>query len=283
LANTTLTDAEKVFFSPMGSMINELPRDQVYLWKYCNPDYNIDGSHLYGLSPLKAGLMDVTGSNEASRQMAKMYQNGGARGAFTPKEPITEKQVSQFRDAIETWLNGSDNRGKTGGLSLPVDFHSIGLDAVDMGLVSGKNITDERIALIFGFPPELLKSDNKYDNAINALRKLVTNGLYSDFVAYRDIWNQWILPMMGYNTNEYYVDFDISILPEMQADMEKIVTQAAAMWWITPNEKRSLSKYDTLPDPAMDAVFIPSGFMPISESLMGTEDVEITEDYANPT
>jgi len=260
-----LMDFEKVYFSPMGAFYNELPKDQVYLWKYANPDFQTDGSHLYGLSPLKAGLMDVKASNEASKQMAKMYENGGARGILTPKEIITKEQVSMFRDTITTWLTGSDNRGKIGGISAPVDFHNIGLDAVDMGLINGKNISDERIALIFGYPPELLKSDNKYDNAINALRKLVTNGIYSDLVSYRHIWNNWLLPMMGYNTGEYYVDFDITILPEMQEDMAKVVEQADKMWWISPNEKREMSKYDAIADPAMDKVYIPSNLVPIDD------------------
>jgi HK97 family phage portal protein len=260
-----LMDFEKVYFSPMGAFYNELPKDQVYLWKYANPDFQTDGSHLYGLSPLKAGLMDVKASNEASKQMAKMYENGGARGILTPKEIITKEQVSMFRDTITTWLTGSDNRGKIGGISAPVDFHNIGLDAVDMGLINGKNISDERIALIFGYPPELLKADNKYDNAINALRKLVTNGIYSDLVSYRHIWNNWLLPMMGYDTGEYYVDFDITILPEMQEDMAKVVEQADKMWWISPNEKREMSKYDAIADPAMDKVYIPSNLVPIDD------------------
>jgi phage portal protein BeeE len=165
-----------------------------------------------------------------------------------------------------------------------VEFHSIGLDAVDLALISGKNISDERIALIFGYPPELLKADNKYDNAINALRKLVTNGLYSDLVAYRNLWNYWVLPMMGYNSGEFYVDFDISVLPEMQSDMEKMAKQAIDLVGagiITPNEGRVSLKYDNLNQTEMDMVWINSGRVPITEAAMPMQDVELTGDYEN--
>ena len=65
----------------------------------------------------------------------------------------------------------------------------------------------------------------------------------------------------------------------MQADMEKVVEQAAKMWWTSPNEKRVMTKYDTLQDPAMDAIYIPTGFTPLSEAFM--PDVSITDDYNN--
>ena len=278
--DATLMDAAKVSFSPMGAGVNPLERKKVYIWKYINPDFQTDGSHLYGLSPLRAGLLDMQGSNEAAKQMAKMYQNGGARGAMTPKEIIGEKQVSQFRTAIENWLTGSENKGKVGGLSFPVEFHDIGLTSVDMELLKGRQMTDERIASLFNYPPALLRSDNKYDNADAAVKYVVTNSLYGDLTSKRDILNQWLLPMMGENSGSYYIDFDISILPEMQGDMEKIVNQAAKMWYLTPNEMRQLSRYGNIMKPAMDLVYIPTGLTPIDDMLMA--DLPLTEDYDTP-
>ena len=271
-------DVKTIYFSPMGAGVGELDRAKVHLWKYQNPDIDVSGSHLYGLSPLKAGLKDVQSSNEAAIQMAKMYQNGGARGVLTPKEPINEVQVNGLRGAIESWLSGSDNRGKVGGLGTPVEFHAIGLDAVDMKLLEGKQITDERIASIFNYPPALLKSDNKYDNVNAAVKYVVTNSLYADLVAYRNMWNNWLVPMFGLQ-GQYFIDFDISVLPELQEDMKLVVEQADKMWWITPNEKRQLSSYDSLKVPGMDSILVPSGFTPIEDLVMG--DVQLTQDYAN--
>ena len=85
--------------------------------------------------------------------------------------------------------------------------------------------------------------------------------------------------MMGYDTGEYYVDFDITILPEMQEDMEKVVAQAEKMWWISPNEKREMSRYDAIADPAMDKVYIPSNLVPIDDFT----DSSINGDYVDPT
>jgi HK97 family phage portal protein len=280
VADQTLMDAAKVYFSPMGGGVGELERAKVYLWKYQNPDFQTDGSHLYGLSPLKAALLDMQGSIDASKQQAKMYQNGGARGVFSSTNPLNETQFGSFQELISNWANGTENKGKVNGFSVPVTYHDIGLTSVDMELLKGRQMTDERIANVLKYPPELLKADNKYDNVSAAMKSLVTNGIYSDLVSYRDFWNQWLLPMFG-ASGEYYVDFDISVLPEMQQDMEKVVTQAKEMWWITPNEKRQLSKYDDLADPAMNAIYLPTGLIPISEAFM--PDVQMTADYQDDT
>lgn len=273
--DATLMDAKEVYFSPMGGGVNPLGREKVYLAKYANPDFQTDGSHLYGLSPLKAALLDLQGSNDAAKAMAKMYQNGGAKGVFTPEQILVREQLDMLRQSIKDWINGNENKGNSSALSAPLKYHDIGLSSVDMQLLEGKKLTDERIATVFKYPPELLKADNKYDNVTAAIKFLVTNGIYPDLVTYRDMWNNWLLPMFG--KANYFVDFDISVLPEMQADMEKIVEQAAKMWWISPNEKRQLSKYDALKDPAMDSIFLPTGLTPISEAFMS--DVSITDDY----
>jgi HK97 family phage portal protein len=275
----TLMDAVKVYFSPMGAGQNELDRMKVYLSKYQNPDVQTDGSHLYGLSPLKAALLDLQGSNDSSKAMAKMYQNGGARGAFTPKQILNETQVPQLRTAINDWLNGTDNKSNVGGMSLPLDYHDIGLTSVDMELLKGRQMTDERLATVFKFPPALLRSDNKYDNADAALRFLVTNGIYSDLVSYREMWNQWLLPMFG--NSGYYVDFDISILPEMQGDMQKLSEQAISLvkeGIINRNEARDLLKWDAVEDDSMNLYTVNGTIIPLADVMMG--DVTVTEDYA---
>jgi len=280
--DASLMDAMKVYFSPMGAGVNELDRMKVYLSKYQNPDVQTDGSHLYGLSPLKAALLDLQSSNDSSKAMAKMYQNGGARGAFTPKQILNEVQVPQLRTAINDWLNGTDNKANVGGMSLPLDYHDIGLTSVDMELLKGRQMTDERLATVFKFPPALLRSDNKYDNADAALRFLVTNGIYSDLVAYREMWNQWLLPMFG--KAGYYVDFDISILPEMQGDMQKLSEQAIKLVGsgiINRNEARDLLKWDAVDDEMMNLYTVTGSVIPIGDVSM--PDVQITEDYGQDT
>jgi HK97 family phage portal protein len=280
VADGTLMDAAKVSFSPFGGGVNELDRAKVYLAKYVNPDVQTDGSHLYGLSPLKAALLDMQGSSDATKAMAKMYQNGGAKGAFTPKENLGPEQISAFRKVVQDWINGYENKGTAGAFSAPVDWLDIGHTSVDMQLLEGKRLTEERIATVYKYPPALLKGDNKFDNDINAVKYLITNSLYPDLVMFRDMYNTWITQM--YPGAGYFVDFDISILPEMQADMEKVTEQALKLVGagiINRNEARQLVKYDEVALPEMQMFTVQGSVMPLADAMM--QDVEITQDYAD--
>jgi HK97 family phage portal protein len=274
--DATLTDVANVYFSPMGADLSkEVPRDQVHFIRYMNPDVQTDGRHLYGLSPLKAGLADLTASNDAAKQAARMFQNGGARGAFAPKDILTKEQTTLMRGMLDDWINGIDNKGKVGGLSAPVDFHQLGFTSVDMQLIDGRRMTDEKLATVFNYPAALLRSDNKFSNANEATKYLVTNTIYGDLILKRDFYNRWLLPAMG--ADGYYIDFDISELPEMQEDIAKMVDAAAKMWWTTGNEKRAMTKYDDHPDELMNEIMYPSNLMPPSEPDQSSPDYQDEE------
>jgi phage portal protein BeeE len=211
-----------------------------------------------------------------------MFENGGAKGVFMPKEiPMNQPQQDSFRQTISDFINGNSNKGKDGAISFPVDYQSLGLDAVDMKLIEGGALTDQRIALAYNHPPALLQADNKYDNQLEAIKYLVTNTIYPDLVMKREFFNNWLLPYK-FNRPDLVADFDITELPEMQEDMSKLVQSVKDAWWISPDEKRLVMKYDEMGTPEMKAIYIPTGFMPIQDAAMTGEELEITDDYKEP-
>jgi HK97 family phage portal protein len=281
--NSSLTGAKELWYSPFGAVqATKLPLQDCYISRYQNPDYTSDGQHLYGLSPLKAALLDLKGSTEAKKAIAKMFENGGAKGVFMPKEvPMNQPQQDSFRQTISEFINGNSNKGANGAISFPVDYQSLGLDAVDMKLIEGGALTDQRIALAYNHPPALLQADNKYDNQLEAIKYLVTNTIYPDLIMKREFFNNWLLPIK-FNRPDLVADFDITELPEMQEDMSKLVQSVKDAWWITPNEKRSVMKYDDMDMDEMNQIYIPTGLMPIGDAAIGDENLSITEDYSEP-
>jgi HK97 family phage portal protein len=281
--NASLTGPEKIYYSPFGAtQQTEIPVEDCYMAKYQNPDYTSDGRHLYGLSPLKAALLDLKGSQEAKKAIAKMFENGGAKGVFMPKEvPLNQQQADSMRGTIEAFLNGNSNKGKDGAVSFPMDYTSLGLDAVDMKLIEGGALTDQRIALAYNHPPALLQADNKYDNQIEAIKYLVTNTIYPDLVMYREFLNNWLLPYK-LNRPDLVADFDITELPEMQEDMKKLTDSAVTLvreGLLNRNEGRAILKYDERPEPEMNMFFIPTSYMPIQDAEIGSDNLDITCDY----
>lgn len=284
--NAALTGPKALWYSPFGAVQQtQLPLEDVYIAKYQNPDYTSDGRHLYGLSPLKAALLDLKGSTEAKKAIAKMYENGGAKGVLMPKEvPLNQQQADLMRATIDQFINGNSNKGKEGAVSFPIDHIALGLDAVDMKLIEGGALTDQRIALAYNHPPALLQADNKYDNQIEAIKYLVTNTIYPDLVMKREFFNNWLLPYK-FNRPDLVADFDITELPEMQEDIKKLTESAITLvkeGVLNRNEARNMLKYDDADVPEMNMFFIPTSYMPIGDAALGGVDVPMTEDYSEP-
>jgi hypothetical protein len=64
--------------------------------------------------------------------------------------------------------------------------------------------------------------------------------------------------------------------------MSKLVQSVKDAWWITPNEKRSVMKYDDMDMDEMNTIYIPTGLMPIGDAAMGGQEIDLTDDYQQP-
>jgi phage portal protein BeeE len=151
------------------------------------------------------------------------------------------------------------------------------MSSTDLELIEGLRLTKEDICAAYNFPPELLTGDKKFDNYDAAIKYLVTNTLMPELVAERNIFNEVIVPMFG---GEYYVDFDITALPELQDDMAKLTESLARMDYITFDEKRAVMKYDSMGGPYATA-YISSSLTPID--MAGQADTYINPDLEDNT
>ena len=72
------------------------------------------------------------------------------------------------------------------------------------------------------------------------MRDLVTNTIVPKLCQLRDELNKWLVPMYG---EDLYIDFDITALPEMQQDMERMTRSLRDANWLTFDEKRVAMNY----------------------------------------
>ena len=66
----------------------------------------------------------------------------------------------------------------------------------------------------------------------------------------------------------------------MQQDSKSLAEWLAIAWWVTPNEKRELMKFDKLAEPMFEAPLVPTGLIALSD-LAGSGDLPLTQDYSN--
>ena len=250
-----------------------MPADQILHIKDFNPYYDGTGSHLYGQSPLRAGLRSLTTNNEVVTTGVKYLQNQTARGVLMSEEgDLNEVQAQQLKDKFRQQYQGSNNGGDVIITPKKLSWVNFGLNAADVSLIEQYNASIKDICNIFNVPVQLLNNTeaSTYNNMKEAKKALYQNAVIPELVKLRDELNRWLVPMYGDNL---YLDFDFTSIPELQEENDKVVQQLSQAWWVTPNEKRAVMNYGKDEDtPAMDDYYIPSNLLPVSN-----QDIEIPE------
>lgn len=252
------------------------PANDVLYWKYWNPDYDITGSHLYGLSPIKAGLKDIQTNNTGKTAAASMMHNGGARGILTPSihsrgdvAEMTETQALALKDRVNENMNGAHHKGEITVAAVPLTWQEMGMSAVDMNLIETNRLSKDDICNIFNFPAILISNSNAtYNNVREAKKELVSGVIVNECTSFTDALNRWLVPMFGIKNKQYYIDFDISALPEMQEDMQKMAEALDKMPYLTWNEKRSVQKWDASKDVNLDKFYAPANLVLLDQLNM---------------
>ena len=235
-----------------------------------NPDYDGNGSHLYGQSPLLAGMRTLTTNNEALETALKYLQNQSARGILTSDdESLTPTQAQQLKDAFRRNYQGSYNAGDIIITPKKLSWTNFGLSAGDLQLLETYNATIKDLCNIYSIPVQLLNNteSSTYNNMKEAKKALYVNAVIPELVKVRDELNRWLAPTYGENL---YIDFDFNSIPELQQEQEKIVDQLSKSYWLTLNEKRQAMGYGVSENTLLDDYFVPSALIPLDDiDLMG--------------
>jgi len=248
------------------------PEDICHI-KDFNPDYNSAGSNLYGQSPLRAGLRVLTANNEAVTTGVKYLQNQTSRGMLIDKEgTINQVQAQALKDNFRKQYQGTNNAGDVIVSSKDLSWVNFGLSAADLSLIEQYNGTVKDLCNIYNIPVQLLNNTDSstYNNMKEAKKAMYQNAVIPELIKIRDELNRWLVPQFGANL---YLDFDFTMISEMQEEVDKLVSQLAAAWWITPNEKRDAMNYGKDEVNAyMNDYFIPTSLAPQNVTIDALEN-----------
>jgi HK97 family phage portal protein len=174
--------------------------------------------------------------------------------------------------ALADRINNQDRMGQVAMLQSSFDYLSFGLSNRDMALIETMQFSLQQWCRVFGMPVVLFSPDNMADNNYqNALRDLVTNTIVPMAAQLRDELNRWLVTRMG--ETGVFIDFDISALPELQRDMEKMVNSLVNASWLTMDEKRIAMNYEPKAG-AYDMSYVSQGLIPLEQAGMdlGSDD-----------
>ena len=256
----------------------EIPASEICHIKDFNPYYDGTGSHLYGQSPLRAGLRSLTTNNEATQTGVKYLQNQTARGLLMSDEgDINEVQAHQLKDKFRKQFQGSDNAGYVIITPKKLSWVNFGLNAADVSLIEQYNASIKDLCNIYNVPVQLLNNTDSasYNNMKEAKKALYQNCVIPELLKIKDELNRWLAPKYG---EKLCIEFDFSVVPELQEETDKVVDQLTKAWWLTPNEKRAAMNYGKDEQTSqLDDYFIPANLIPIQSNdvEMPVENIDV--------
>ena len=254
-----------------------IPYDQVIHLKYWTPEY-FNGQNLIGLSPIRASMRLVTKSNASFDSSVGAFQNQGAFGIISAEKEtdLTEEQADMIERRLREKVGGPANRGKNIVTSASLKWQQMGMSPVDLNIIESDRMDLRALCNVYHVPSELFNdaANKTYSNTKEAGSAVYTNAVLPALNQFRDALNQFILPRYP----GIYVDYDASMISELQDDLQLMTTALAGAWWITPEERRDIMNFpadDT--NPLLKDYWIPAGLVPMSASTVTDQQLEEEE------
>ena len=253
-----------------------LPESMIHL-KYWTPEY-FNGQNLVGLSPLRASLRLITKSNSSFDSSVGALQNQGAFGIISAEKDtdLTEEQADMIESRLREKVGGPANRGKNIVTSATLKWQQMGMSPVDLNIIESDRMDLRALCNVYHVPSELFNdaANKTYSNTKEAGSAVYTNAVLPALNQFRDAFNQYI-------SNKYpglYCDYDASMISELQDDLQVMATALSSVWYLSPNEKRDLLNFSAdETNPLMNEYWVPSGLMPMSQSMVTDEQLEEEE------
>jgi len=258
------------YIMTQGNQYVEFKAKNIVHIKYANPNYDQNGSHLYGAAPMRSVLKNIQSSNEALSLNVQTMKNGGAYGFFYADSatPLTEPQAAAFKQKLDEMAASPDKLSKIAASSIKMGFQRMSLTADELKPFDYLSFDLKQICNALGWDDKLLNSDAgaKFDNYTEAPKIALIRSVVPDLKLFEEAVNNEILPRYkGYKGSEWC--FDISELPEMQTDMNSLVE------WTTKLKDKALMTGNQ----ALGAIGLPESDNPLMDKLTTNEDLMTLE------
>lgn len=228
--------------------------------KYTNPFFDLDGSHLYGLSPLAAALKNIESSNDGLDNNIKTLKNSGVFGWITGKDTVlNSEQAVQIKQKLMEMDKANGRLSKIAGGSVPIEFTKLSVDTKDLLPFDYLAYDQKQICNVLGWSDLLLNSDANmtYNNIKEERKRVVTDNIQPDLILIDEgLTNGFIKKFKGYEDAVW--ESDVTELPEMQSDYKEMIEWMNKAW-LAPNEIRTALKYETSDIDGMDVPRDPNG------------------------
>ena len=242
--------------------------------KYFNPQWGVTGGQLYGQSPLRAAAKNLTRSNEAKTASVASFQNGGPAGVLFMNDerfdPTSGQAQAQALKTAVSQKGGSANFNSIAVSGYKVDWKQIGLSPVELNIIESEKWDLKALCNIYGVPSQLLNdSDSKtYNNQREGEKALTLRCAIPLLNALTENLNRKLHTDWGYKGTNLYVDYDLSVYGELEANKSEQTAWLNTAWWISPKQKLDIMNIevpDYIPTEELEKLYIPTGLQTIGQ------------------
>lgn len=255
-----------------GGKFSDFPAESVIHVKTPNPEYGLNGEHLYGLSPLRAALRNIQSSNEAIDSNIRTLLNSGSFGFIHGKQvPLTQEQAVQIKDKLVEMRSNDEVLSHIQGASAELGFTRINLTTKELMPFDYLGFDEKQICNVLGWDNKLLNNDEgaKYDNVEWAERRVLVNTVMPSLQLLAEaLTDRFLTRFQGYEGA--VVEFDYSEVPEMQIDVAEMVgwlKESLDRGVITRNEFRQAIKYPALDDDLLNTHTVTTDIISLEEAI----------------
>lgn len=248
--------------------------------KRANPFYNQNGSHLYGYSELMAAIRNINSSNSGIDQNVKTMQNSGVYGfihAGDGQSPLTSEQAQDLKARMVDMDNETGRLSNIAGASGKLGFTRISLTTDELKPFDYLSNDRRTLCNCLNWSVDLLNEQKNgsgfgVDTMIEARKRVIVDNIKPDLDLLASYLNtEFIQKFNGYENS--VIEFDISEMPEMQADTAKMID-----WMVkaplTPDEIREAINYEAIESEE-------TGIIYINSNLKRIDDPSLTEMAGN--
>ena len=253
-----------------GRSYIEFEEKNVIHIKYSNPNFDENGEHLYGQSPLKAALKNIQSSNEGLDLNNKTLKSGGAFGLIYGKGgTLTPDQAASLKERLKEMDASPERLGKIAGVSGEVGFMRLSLTSDELKPFDYFEFDEQQIADCLQW--EIVsKNRGDFGGTIEQIRKQrVTDNIQPDLKLLEDAFNRDLLPRFKGYENACFV-FDCMELPEMQTDVVEIskwLNDALDRGVINRNEYRQAIQYMESENDDMNIYTVSNDIISLEDAL----------------
>jgi HK97 family phage portal protein len=242
--------------------------------KYFNPQWGVTGGQLYGQSPLRAAAKNLTRSNEAKTAAVASFQNGGPAGVLFMNDerfdPTSGQAQAQALKTAVSQKGGAANFNSIAVSGYKVDWKQIGLSPVELNIIESEKWDLKALCNIYGVPSQLLNdSDSKtYNNQREGEKALTLRCAIPLLNSLTENLNRKLHSDWGYKGTNLYVDYDLSVYGELEANKAEQTAWLNTAWWISPKQKLDIMNIevpDYIPTEELEKLYIPTGLQTIDQ------------------